>query len=366
MAVNDWLKNPPKPKFYEGFKGFILYFHSSDRPSYFVWNLLCKNKILRIFPVVYFLVNSIAHRPTKFQSNIMKQKENLLRKKFSRIIAGCMTWGSWGKKYSTAEMASLMDHCLNQGITTFDHADIYGGYTTEEDFGRAFRESGISREEIQVISKCGIQYVCEARDNRVKHYDYSRDYIIWSAERSLKLLQTEYLDLFLLHRPSPLMHPGEIARAIEKLVQDGKIRHFGLSNFTPSQLALIETEIPVEGNQVEISLTADQVMYDGTLDDCLAHQRLAMAWSPLGSYFRETNEQQGRIGRVLQVFTEKYGASELQILLAWLLKHPAGIFPVVGTTEPGRLNEAITATNIDLELEDWFELLTAAKGHKVP
>ncbi len=277
-----------------------------------------------------------------------------------------MTWGSWGKNFSRAEMASLMRYCLEQGITTFDHADIYGGYTNEADFGEAFADSGISRDKIQLITKCGIQYVCEARDNRIKHYDYSKEYIVWSAETSLKHLKTDYLDLFLLHRPSPLMQPEEVAEAIETLRKQGKIQHFGLSNFTPSQVALIESAIPVAGNQVEVSLTANDALYDGTLDDCLAHQRLAMAWSPLGSYFREQDDKQARIRLVMERLTEKYRASELQLLLAWLLKHPAYIFPVVGTTDRERLTACITAAGIALETEDWFELLTASQGHKVP
>lgn len=285
---------------------------------------------------------------------------------FSRIIAGAMTWGNWGKQFTSSEMSDRLHHCLNLGITTFDHADIYGGYTTEADFGRGFKESGISRDSLQLISKCGIQYVCERRDNTIKHYNYQSDYIIWSAEESLRNLKTDYLDLFLLHRPSPLMNPAGIARAIEQLKKDGKIRHFGVSNFTPIQVALIESAISVEANQVEISLTSDGVMYDGTLDDCMINRRIAMAWSPLGSYFRNDGDQQRRIRTVLERFTDKYNASELQLLLAWLLKHPAGICPVVGTTDTTRLKEAVEALDIDLELEDWFELTTAAKGHKVP
>ena len=150
---------------------------------------------------------------------------------------------------------------------------------------KAYDESKIPRKDIQLISKCGIQYLCEARNNKIKHYNYSKKYIIWSAERSLKCLKTDYLDLFLLHRPSPLMSPDEIAEAITKLKDSGKIRQFGVSNFSPSQIALLETVIPVSGNQVEFSLMANQVMHDGTLDDCMINRRMAMAWSPLGGYF---------------------------------------------------------------------------------
>jgi predicted oxidoreductase len=300
------------------------------------------------------------------QRLFMKSKTAKLRQSFSRFIAGTMTWGSWGKNLSCGDMITNLNHCLDIGITTFDHADIYGGYTNEGDFGRAFSQSGISREKVQLISKCGIQYVCDARQNRVKHYNYEKEYIISSAEQSLRNLQTDYLDLYLLHRPSPLMQPEEVGEAIEHLRRDGKILHFGLSNFTPSQVALIESAVAVEGHQVEISLTADSAMYDGTLDDCIVNGRLAMAWSPLGGYFRQQDERQERIRQVLTELKGKYEATELQLLLAWLLKHPAEICPVVGTTEKGRLQEAIAAEDIELELEDWFELVVASKGHKVP
>ncbi|MBT8284648.1 MAG: aldo/keto reductase [Flavobacteriaceae bacterium] len=286
--------------------------------------------------------------------------------KFSRIIAGTMTWGSWGKQLSKSEMVSLMNHCLKAGITSFDHADIYGGYGNEEEFGNAFAESGIARKDIQLISKCGIQYMCDARDNKVKHYNYATDYIIWSAERSLEKLTTEYLDLFLLHRPSPLMDPEPVAKAIEQLLSSGKIRSFGVSNFTPSQIAMLETAIPVQANQVECSLTADGVMYDGTLDDCISRKRMAMAWSPLGSYFREDNEKTKRIREVLLPMKKKYNASEDQLILAWLMKHPAHIHPVVGTSNANRLEDSMKAVNVEMELEDWFLLLEASQGHKVP
>ena len=285
---------------------------------------------------------------------------------FSRIIAGTMTWGRWGKQLSKNNKIDLMHHCLDEGITTFDHADIYGGYTNETDFGEAFSESPISREKVQIISKCGIQYVCDARDNKIKHYDYSKDYIIWSAEESLRNLKTDYLDLFLLHRPSPLMHPEEIAAAISQLRIDGKIRAFGVSNFTPAQVAMLETAVPVTANQVEFSLTAHGAMYDGTFDDIISNSRTAMSWSPLGSYFKEDNERTHRIKSALMAMTDRYSATEDQLLLAWILKHPAQVHPVVGTTDKNRLIDAMKATKIDLTLEDWFILLEASQGHKVP
>tara|TARA_R110001632_G_scaffold109382_1_gene219611 strand:+ start:151 stop:1014 length:864 start_codon:yes stop_codon:yes gene_type:complete len=285
--------------------------------------------------------------------------------KYSRIIAGTMTWGKWGKQHSAAEMIALMNHCVENNITTFDHADIYGDYTNEEDFGKAFNKSGIKRENIQLISKCGIQFDVKERSNRVKHYDYDKDYIISSVERSLKLLQTDYLDLLLLHRPSPLMNPSEIAEAVDKLSDDGKIRQFGVSNFTPSQIQLIEKEVQVEANQVEFSLSSNAVMNDGTLDDCITYARLAMSWSPLGSYYREESKANDRIKKVLVELTKKYDATEDQLLLAWVLKHPSNVHPVVGTATPKRLKMAMEAVAINLELQDWFLMLEANEGHEV-
>ncbi len=285
---------------------------------------------------------------------------------YSKIIAGTMGWGSWGKGHSQAEMARLISDCTEFGITTFDHADIYGNYTNEAEFGKAFRESGIDREKIQLITKCGIQKEAVGRGNRIKHYNYSEEYILWSAEQSLKHLQTEYLDLLLLHRPSPLMHPDPIARAINKLKNQGKIKSFGVSNFTASHIAMIESSIPVSANQVEFSLTSPGVMYDGTLDDCITGGRMAMSWSPLGIFFKENNPQTARIAEVIAALSKKYESSADQLLLAWILKHPAKVFPVVGTATVNRIKDAMSATKLQLELEDWFLLLKASQGHEVP
>lgn len=284
---------------------------------------------------------------------------------YSRIIAGTMNWGDWGKQLSKSDMERLMHFCLECNITTFDHADIYGDYSNEEQFGAVFKNSAIHRENIQLISKCGIQLKGGSRANRVGHYDYGKDYIIWCTERSLKVLGTDYLDMLLLHRPSPLMHPNDIAEAVTRLKTEGKIRQFGVSNFSPSQIALIETLVPVEGNQVEFSLTSNEAMNDGTLDDCIINKRFTMSWSPLGAYFKEDSNQTKRLKPVLNELCEKYTATEDQLLLSWVLKHPATIYPVVGTTNADRLALAIKAAKIELELEDWFILLEASNGHQV-
>ena len=277
-----------------------------------------------------------------------------------------MTWGSWGKQLSTSEMIDLINHCLNQNITTFDHADIYGDYSTEVEFGKAFNESKVKREDIQLITKCGIQYLSKKRTNKVKHYDYSKEYIIWSVENSLKNLQTEYVDTILLHRPSPLMQVDEILEAINSLKTEGKIKDFGVSNFTPSQVDLIESEIKVSVNQVECSLTHLKPLFDGTLDQCSVKKIAPMAWSPMGVIFKENSPQTERILVQLENFEKKYNASKDQLLLSWLLKHPSGVFPVIGTTNKKRITMASQSPKIELELEDWFQLLVSSQGHKVP
>ena len=147
----------------------------------------------------------------------------------SPVIVGTMNWGVWDKNLSSKEMENMIHVCLENKMTTFDHADIYGSYTTEATFGKAFSSSKISRDKLQFISKCGIQHVSPNRNNSIKHYDYSKEYIIWSVENSLKNLQTDFLDVLLLHRPSPLMKSDEIAEAVLKLKSDGKIIDFGFS-----------------------------------------------------------------------------------------------------------------------------------------
>lgn len=277
-----------------------------------------------------------------------------------------MSWGDWGKQLSFKEQTEMIQFCMENGNTIFDHADIYGDYTTEIGFGKAFIESKIKREEIQLISKCGIQYVGAIRNNKIKHYNYSKDYIIWSAEKSLKNLKTDYLDTFLLHRPSPLMHPNEIAEAITYLQESGKIIQFGVSNFAPNQVDLISDKIKVSVNQIEFSLTQHVAMLNGTLDQMLQNSIQPMSWSPLGNIFKEENEQTSRIKKVLKTLSEKYSVSEDVLLLSWILKHPANVSPVIGTTNKERIKNANKALDIKLELEDWFTLLTESQGHKVP
>ena len=290
----------------------------------------------------------------------------IIKSPFSKIIAGTMTWGIWGKNLDKKQMIDLMNFCLETGITTFDHADIYGGYTNESDFGNAFGESQIKREDIQLISKCGIQLPTANRNTKIHHYDYSKSHIIWSAENSLRNLKTEYLDLFLLHRPSPLMQVDEIAEAIEKLKNEGKILDVGVSNFTPSQTDLIQTKTKINYNQIEFSLTHFEPMLDGSLDHMQLNGIQPMCWSPMGSVFKKADEKSIRIKKLADQLSLKYNVEMDVLLLAWILKHPSGILPVFGTADKTRIANLMKATTIEMELEDWFAFWTASAGNPIP
>ena len=290
---------------------------------------------------------------------------------FSRLVWGVMTWGVWGKNYSTQEMLRLIEYGVEHGITTFDHADIYGHYTTEAEFGQALKGRSGLRQKMQLVTKCGIKLVTPNRPQYTFHgYDTSREHIRWSVEQSLKNLQTDYLDLLLIHRPSPLMHPDDIAEEMGQLMKEGKVRHFGVSNFTPSQFQMLRSRIPLVTNQVEASLLHLDPFWDGTLDQLLEHNIQPMVWSPLGGGKMFTDQEDERVLRIRKVAAElaetRAGATIDQILLAWLLMHPSGILPVLGTGRAERMESAIKALRIQLTRDEWFMLWTASMGEEVP
>jgi predicted oxidoreductase len=284
----------------------------------------------------------------------------------SSIIAGTMNWGKWGRNFNISAIQERIETFLTEDITTFDHADIYGGYTTEADFGNAWAKMHIDRKDVQFITKCGIKYVCEEREYSIKHYDYTKEHIIWSVENSLKNLQTEYIDVLLLHRPSPLMETEVIAEAITELKNSEKILAFGLSNFTPSQTDLIKKYSSVAYNQIQFSATHLEPMLNGELDYMALHNIQPMAWNPLGSVYKEVIPQTIRLRDLLQKLTVKYGVSDDLLLLAWVLKHPAAIQPVVGTTQMDRIKNLKKLQGFELELEDWFAIWTESIGAKIP
>ena len=286
---------------------------------------------------------------------------------FSKIIVGVMRWGIWGANHSESGVQKLIETSLEEDLYTFDHADIYGGYTTEELFGNAFSEMKINREKIQLITKCGICMPSEKKNFTLKYYNYSKEYILNQVDESLKNLKTDYIDLLLLHRPSPLINPEEIAAAFGVLRSSGKVRDFGVSNFTTSQFDLISKYFPqLVTNQVEVSLTETKAFYDGTIDQMMLKKLQPMAWSVMGTYFSEDSERTARIKSVLEVLTKKYNAEEAQLLLAFLLKHPSKIIPIIGTSKVESIKSLKKSLQINLEIEDWFMLLEASEGKRVP
>ena len=284
---------------------------------------------------------------------------------YSPIVVGTMRWGIWGANHSVKNVQHLIEISLEEDLFTFDHADIYGNYTTEKLFGDAFSAMKINREEVQFISKCGIEMPCENRNFNIKSYNYSKNHIVDSVNQSLKNLKTDYHDLLLLHRPSPLMNPEEIAESFDLLREQKKVRHFGVSNFSVSQFELINDAFPIIANQMEISLNKTDAFYNGTLDQMLLKKLRPMAWSVMGNYFTQPSAQNARIKKVLDELCTKYGAEENHILLAFLFLHPAQILPVIGTSKEQTIKDLKKSLDLKLDREDWFRLLEAVEGKEV-
>ena len=276
-----------------------------------------------------------------------------------------MRWGIWGANHSEKQVINLIETCISEGLSTFDHADIYGDYTTEKLFGDALKMMDIERSDIQLISKCGIEMPCKNRDFKIKSYNYSKDHILKSVDKSLENLGTDYLDILLLHRPSPLINPHEIAETFSLLKENGKVREFGVSNFSASQFDLIHSVFSLITNQIEISINKIDAFYDGTLDQMMKNNLKPMAYSVLGNYFTEKSDENIRLKNVLNELCMKYNSEENQILLAFLLKHPSKIMPVIGTSRVEKIMEMKKSLSINLEREDWFRLLEAKKGQEV-
>ena len=284
---------------------------------------------------------------------------------FSELIAGTMRWGIWGANHSVKEIQKLIDVCVEENITTFDHADIYGGHTTEELFGNAWKDMDLKRENLQFISKCGIVMNSDKKPSALKYYNYNKDYILNCVDESLSNLKTDYLDTLLLHRPSPLMNPEVIAEAFTVLKDAGKVKEFGVSNFSVSQFELINQYVPLVTNQIEISVNEISSFENGILDQLMSKGLRPTAWSVMGSYFSDQSDENIRIKKVIVELRDKYNAEENQILLAFILKHPSKIIPVIGTSKAGTIRTLSQTLQIDLDLEDWFRILESIRGKEV-
>ena len=287
--------------------------------------------------------------------------------RLSPVVAGCWRMADWG--LDVQARVRWIEQCLELGVSSFDHADIYGGYTVEELFGEALRAEPALRSRIQLVTKCGIRLVTPARPfHRVKSYDTSRAHVMASVDASLEALGVERIDLLLIHRPDALMDPDDLADTFRMLLAAGKVEHFGVSNHTPSQLAMLRRRHPVATNQIEFSPLQMRALADGTLDQCVDLGIRPMAWSPLGGgrLLTGDDEQAVRVRAALQAVAERHGISPVTAAYAWILRHPARPLPIAGTQRIEALREAVAALDVRLTAEDWYEVWQASIGHPVP
>ena len=288
---------------------------------------------------------------------------------FSRVAQGFWRLAEW--KLGRKQAGKLIAECVEMGITTFDHADLYGNYTCEGLFGEAFGESGVRREDVEFVTKCGIRMLSENRpEHGFKHYDTGRGHVLASVDNSLAKLGTDYIDLLLIHRPDPLMDAAETAGAFAELKAAGKVRHFGVSNFTVGQFELLQSKMdfPLVTNQVEYSVMNVGAQDDGMLDMCQRIGISPMAWSPLagGRVFSENTEQSFRVREALGAVGQELGGVAMdKVALAWIMRHPVKFCVVVGTGNVERIRSAVESEAIEMSREQWFAVLAACVGRGV-
>lgn len=286
---------------------------------------------------------------------------------FSRIVYGM--WRLTGDQdRSASQVRAKIDACLAQGITTFDQADVYGSYESESDFGAALKADRGLREKIELVSKCGIMLkTAKAPDRRVKHYDTSRAHIMASVDGSLAKMGIDYLDLLLIHRPDPMMDHEETGGALDALVESGKVRHVGVSNFTPHDFRLLQSAMhaPLVTNQIELSVLHTDPLVNGDVAFLSERRLRPMAWSPLGGGALFEPGHAGLLA-ALKAIGDRFGVEATAVALAFLIRHPAGILPVVGTNSLDRIAKLSDAFKVKLDRESWFEIYEQALGHEVP
>ncbi|MBY6186905.1 aldo/keto reductase family oxidoreductase [Marinobacter hydrocarbonoclasticus] len=286
----------------------------------------------------------------------------------SRFIAGYWRLLDW--KMTPQQRLRFLQSHLDLGVSSCDHADIYGDYQCEAAFGEALALNPGIRHELQIVTKCGICLPGQ-KGYDLPHYNTSAGHILNQAERSLKHFGTDYIDLLLIHRPDPLMQADEVAEAFTQLRQEGKVRHFGVSNFTPSQYNLLESRLPfaLATNQVEISPLQLSALHDGTLDHLQQRRVRPMAWSCLGGgrLFSPDDPQARGVRLEMVKVGEEIGAKGIdQVALAWLLALPSAPLPILGSGKIDRLIQAVAATQLTLTREQWFRIWVASTGHNVP
>ena len=288
---------------------------------------------------------------------------------FSRIVYGAWRMND-GAGSTPAQALEKIELCLDQGITTFDHADIYGNYSCEQLFGDALRLKPALKSRMQLVSKCDIMLLSDKfPERRVKYYDTSAAHIEASVDSSLRKLGVERLDVLLIHRPDPFMDAAETGDCLDRLVQAGKIGAAGVSNFKAWDWSLLQScmKTPLVTQQLEISLLERSVFLDGTLAQCQQNKVHPMAWSPLaGGNLFGLSAAALRVQPALERLAKAFGVAPDAVAVAWLLAHPAGILPVMGTNHPARIRALSDAWRVQIDRETWFELWTLAAGQEVP
>ncbi len=288
----------------------------------------------------------------------------------SRLVLGWWRLIHWN--YEESQILDLLTGSIDLGITSHDHADIYGGYQCEELFGKVLKANQSLRKEIELITKCGIVLQSPQRpEHNYHYYDTGKEHIIKSAERSLNNFGTDYIDLLLIHRPDQLMNADETAEAFRELKDSGKVLNFGVSNFMPDEFDLLQSRLdfPLATNQIEFSVLCLNPLEDGTLNKCQQLNTPPMIWSPFagGRLFTDEDEQARRVRDELNSLSSKYNDASIdQLALAWILKHPSTPLPVIGTGKMDRVRSAVGSIDIDMSKEDWFRIWSASKGHEVP
>jgi len=285
---------------------------------------------------------------------------------FSRFVMGYWRLMDWN--ISVQALVDFIEAHLDLGITTVDHADIYGGYACEAAFGEALKRAPQLRERMEIVTKCGIATTARS-ENALGHYITDSAHIIRSAEQSLKNLATDHIDLLLIHRPDPLMDADDVADAFLTLHKSGKVSHFGVSNFTPHQFALLQSRLPftLTTNQVEISPVHQPLLLDGTLDQLQQLRVRPMAWSCLGGgrLFNDITFQPLR-DELAQVAQELNASSIEEVVYAWILRLPSQPLPIIGSGKIERVRAAIAAEHLQLTRQQWFRIRKAALGYDVP
>jgi predicted oxidoreductase len=284
----------------------------------------------------------------------------------SRVVAGMWRMNEWAMPVE--QRVALIEQCLALGVTSFDHADIYGGYSVEGLFGEALRARPSLRDQMELVSKCGIKLLSPKRpQHEIQHYDTTAEHIVASAEESLRQLHTDRLDLLLIHRPDPLMNFDEIAEAFTTLKKAGKVLHFGVSNFTRHQFESLNRRIALATNQVEFSPLHTAPMFDEIFDGMQDLRIAPMAWSPLGGgrLFTSNDASAENLRLVIKEIADRLGRPFASVVFAWIMQLPSRPVPITGTSRIEGIAVAVEGATFALSRNDWFAILRAARGHEV-